>query len=348
MKYQKKVLAEINKCYAIAMFKGNDQDSFLIGTEKEGFCSRFDLEGNLIETIQEWPGGVMTMIQVPWRNDQFLSTQEFYSPNCGGDNARIVVCTKQADGGWKTNVLCDLPYVHRFGLLRSPTGQYYILACTIKSACKYKEDWHSPGKIYAAPLPNDLCRFHKNNQLQMEMLCDNQLKNHGYYTAENMEYALISTQNGVFKYVPPDKIGENWTVTCLLEEPVSDITQVDFDGDGKLELLTMSPFHGQDLKIYHLDENGQYTQVYQCPKPLPFLHAVWSGNFNGTKCAIIGHRKGDRDLFRIYYQKNRYVIETIDHDCGPANVWVYSHAGKERIIATNRETNEVALYTAES
>ncbi|HBC27416.1 MAG TPA: hypothetical protein DC013_08395, partial [Ruminococcaceae bacterium] len=159
MVYHKKVLASMNKCYAIAMFQDGNAGSFLIGTEKEGPCRRFALDGTPMETVWEGPGGVMTMVQVPGREDQFLSTQEFYSPNCGGDNARIVTCTRQPDGAWQVKTLCDLPYVHRFGLIRAKDGRFWLLACTIKSACEYKEDWRFPGKVFAAPLPENLDAF---------------------------------------------------------------------------------------------------------------------------------------------------------------------------------------------
>ena len=34
----------------------------------------------------------------------------------------------------------------------------------------------------------------------------------------------------------------------------------------------------------------------------------------------------------------------IDHDRGPANCWVSTDGDTTRIIAANRETDEVALY----
>ena len=36
----------------------------------------------------------------------------------------------------------------------------------------------------------------------------------------------------------------------LLETPASDATLIDFDGDGKDELLVLSPFHGDTVLIY--------------------------------------------------------------------------------------------------
>ncbi|MCI1966486.1 MAG: VCBS repeat-containing protein, partial [Oscillospiraceae bacterium] len=321
-----------------------------IGTEKEGPCRRFALDGSPMETVWEGPGGVMTMVQVPGRKDQFLATQEFYSPNCGGDDARIVTCTKQSDGTWQVKTLCDLPYVHRFGLIRAKDGRYWLLACTIKSACEYKEDWRSPGKIFAACLPENLDSYDKDHQLSVKILRENQLKNHGYYTAPDKSYALVSTDEGVFRFEPPVKPEAEWEIRRILQKPVSDICQADFDGDGKPELLTLSPFHGEEISIFRLDDAGVYQPAFQFAQQFPFLHAIWSGSLNGTPCALVGHRKGERNLLRVYYnnETQQYEIETVDHDRGPTNVWVYSYEGKDRIISANRETDEVALYTVEA
>jgi hypothetical protein len=349
MKVTKKTIAKMSLCYAVTMFSGSDRESFLVATEKAGPCVRFALDGTPIETVWEGPGGVMTMVQVPGRGNQFLSTQEFYSPNCGGDDARIVSCTRRADGTWNVEILCDLPYVHRFGLLKAPGGRCWLLACTIKSACEYKEDWRSPGKIYAALLPEKPEEFNKDHQLRLTVLMDKQYKNHGFSMAPDKNYALISTEEGVFRFTPPEKPDGEWGIHRLLEKPVSDITELDFDGDGKPELLTLSPFHGDKLAVFHLNESGDYEPDYQFPMEFPFLHAIWSGELNGEPCAVIGHRKGERDLLRVYYDRltKEYRLERLDHDCGPANVLAYSDGGREFIVAANRETNEVALYSVE-
>lgn len=349
MAYRKKILASMEKCYAITMFDDGRTGSFLMATEKQGPCRRFALDGSPMETVWEGPGGIMTMTQVPGRGDQILATHEFYSPNCGGDSARIVTCTRQEDGGWVVKTLCDLPYVHRFGLLRAKDGRLWLLACTVKSACEYKEDWRFPGKVFGALLPENLDSFDRDHQLPLQLLRENQLKNHGYYTAPGKNYALVSTDEGVFRYTPPAHPGAEWEIRQLLHKAVSDMTEVDFDRDGTPELLTFSPFHGDELAIFRQDGAGVYQPVFRYPKPLPFLHAIWGGTLNGSPCALVGHRKGDRDLLRVYYDcaEKKYAAETVDHGCGPANVWVYSYEGKDHIIAANRETDEAAFYTAE-
>ncbi|OUO45997.1 hypothetical protein B5F79_08605 [Olsenella sp. An285] len=342
MQYSKKVIASMPKAYAIGMFEGEDARSFVIGVEKDGPIRRFALDGTPMETVTEGPGGVMTITQVPGRKDQLLATSEFFSPNYGGDTAGIVSYTRAADGTWSTHRICDLPYVHRFGVLVGADGQLWLIACTIKGACrKIKNDWLTPGAVYVAKLGDSL----ETETVELTELSGCQLQNHGFWTNEDHTLALVSTAAGVFRYVPPATADGEWSVSCLIVQPTSDICVADFDGDGKDEILTLSAFHGDTLSVWHEgDTEDTYKKVWEDPEKRDFLHAIWSGTIAGEPCAVIGNRKAGRDLFRVHFADGTYQLEMIDHDRGPANCWVFTDGDATRIIAANRETDEVALY----
>lgn len=350
MLYKKHVVADDMKlCYAISNFN----DGFVIGCEKEGPIRRFAEDGTYVETVAEGPGGVMTLLQVPGRDDQLMATWKFFSPNFGGDEAKIVSYTREADGTWIERTVCDLPYVHRFGLLKGADGTTWLIACSIKGACReVKEDWWQPGAVYAAPLPERLEDFDDEHQLKLQMIANAQEQNHGFYVAEDASYALIGTAAGAFKYVPPatkDGIWSDWNIKCLIVNPTSDMCAVDLDGDGKLEIVTISRFHGNQLSVWHEDAEfeGRYSLQWEDPEKRGFLHAIWSGELAGEASAVLGNRRDGRDLFRLYWdEKNAtYALEFIDHDRGPTNTQVFTGSdGLDHIIAANRETNEVALY----
>ena len=342
MQYSKKVIASMPKAYAIGMFEGEDARSFVIGVEKDGPIRRFALDGTPMETVTEGPGGVMTITQVPGRKDQLLATSEFFSPNYGSDTAGIVSYTRAADGTWSTHRICDLPYVHRFGVLVGADGQLWLIACTIKGACrKIKNDWLTPGAVYVAKLGDSL----ETETVELTELSGCQLQNHGFWTNEDHTLALVSTAAGVFRYVPPATADGEWSVSCLIVQPTSDICVADFDGDGKDEILTLSAFHGDALSVWHEgDTEDTYKKVWEDPEKRDFLHAIWSGTIAGEPCAVIGNRKAGRDLFRVHFADGTYQLEMIDHDRGPANCWVFTDGYATRIIAANRETDEVALY----
>lgn len=346
MKAEKKILENLTKCYSIAPLHFQGTGHFLVAAEKEDRCLLFDTDGNLEDTIWYGPGGTMSMVSVPGTDGQFLATHKFYSPN-DSKEAKIVIVTPRGKGDWEVRTLADLPHVHRFDILER-NGVRYLLACTLKSGHQYKEDWSSPGKVYAAVLPGDLSAFDENHQLELTVIKDDMLRNHGYYRMREggLETALICSESGVYWFAPPESPEKEWEITRLLDTPASDSVLVDFDEDGELELAVLSPFHGDQLTIYKKRENG-YEKAYDHEEPLEFLHAIYGGEFCGRKALVIGHRKGGRNLLAFTWNKKteQYECEILDKDCGPTNVYHYIKDGKDIIISANREIDEIAMYT---
>ncbi len=340
---EKKKIAELDKCYCVAKLHYNNKDHILVAAEKVDKCLMFDLDGNIEQTVWDGPGGVMTMEQVPNTNGQFLSTQKFYSPNDSLD-AKIIVATPNDKGIFEINVLTNLPFVHRFGIF-TRGGVNYLLACALKSGHEHKDDWRFDGKVFVAELPSDLTSFNENNCLKMEVLLEGLHKNHGFSKVENegVISALVGTESGVYEITPPAKSGDAWTTTKILEDGVSDMIAIDFDGDGEKELMTYSLFHGDQVSIYK-KKNGSYEKVYDFTEKFEFLHALGTIKYEGKNVGIVGHRSGERNLFMVSYNNGTYSHEVIDRDCGPANVLAYNHNNKEHIVSANRETNEIALY----
>lgn len=337
-------MAELEKCYSVAPLYYQGKQHILVAAEKKNRCILFDASGKEKTTVWEGPGGVMSMVQVPGTDGQFLATHKFYSPN-DSKEAKIVIATPDGSGNWNIRTLVDLPFVHRFDILSS-NGENYLIACTLKSGHEYKDDWSSPGKVYAAKLPDDLSDFNDKHQLKLEVIKDGMLKNHGYYRIVETEKtsALVCSDNGVFRFYPPESPTDKWKETKLLDQPTSDAVLADLDGDGKMELIVMSPFHGDEISIYK-EAEGKYVKVFQYPEKAEFLHAIWSGTLGGKKVVIIGHRKGARRLFALLWTDGHYTFKTIDDDCGPANAYGYNCDDKDILIATNREIDQIAMYT---
>lgn len=347
MKVNKKVISNLTKCYSIAPLTYNGSGHILVAAEKEDPCYLFNLDGDQEDTVWEGPGGVMSMVQVPGSDGVFLATHKFYSPN-DSKEAKIVIASPSGKGNWEIRTLVGLAHVHRFDIV-TRDGVNYLIACALKSGHEYKDDWSMPGKVYAAVLPDDLSVFDEEHPLELTVIREGMLKNHGYYkiTEDGVPACIISCEEGVYRFTPPAKKDGEWEIEELLDVLASDAVLVDLDGDGEKELILITPFHGSSICIYKM-ENGAYQNVYTYDKA-EFAHAIYGGTLLGKPAVIIGHRKGDRDLLLFTWDQTakQYVVTVLDHDCGPANVFKYEKDGQEVLISTNRETDEVAMYTFE-
>lgn len=346
MKVNKSVISNLTKCYSIAPLKYQGKDHFLVAAEKVDRCLLFDMDGNQVDTVWSEPGGVMSMVQVPGSDGQFLATHKFYSPN-DSKEAKIVIVTPKGKGNWEVRTLVNLPFVHRFDIINRD-GVNYLIACALKSGHEYKDDWSMPGKVYAAVLPEDLSGFGEDDQLELTVIKENMLKNHGYYRVEEngVQTSVISSDNGVFQFVPPEEAGTEWSITQLLDTPASDAVLVDFDGDGEKELAVLAPFHGESISIYKKTD-GKFQKVYEYEKPAEFTHAIYGGNLCGEPALVVGHRKAERNLIAFTYNQaaGKYETQILDEDCGPANVFHFENQGVDYLVSANREIDEVALYT---
>lgn len=333
----------LDKCYAIARIIYMEKPHIVIAAEKEGSCLLFTEQGQFVETIWQGPSGTMSIVPLNNRDGAFLATKNMFSPNDA--NKACIVSVQPAKKGWHSKTIAEVPYAHRFDVLVSQNKRYLVCA-TIKKACEYKEDWRYPGQYLAYELPEDLSG---ELNLKPQLIMDGLLKNHGYIrrTDTQSDYSVISSETGVFEIHPPVKGENDWAVTQLINEPTSDMAFADFDGDGQEEMITLSPFHGDTVKVFKR-KNGQWTCIYEHPEKLPFVHSIWAGKIKDKYVAVIGHRKGDsRDLYAFFYEDGTYKADILDKDCGSTNVLVYSVGAQDYLVSANREINEIAFYKLE-
>lgn len=346
MKVNKKIISNITKCYAISPLRFKEKEHVLVSAERIGRCILFDMDGNEIDTVWSDRGGVMTMGQVPGSDGQFLAIHQFFSPN-ESKEAKIVIVTPVAKGNWEIRTLVELPFVHRFDIVNR-NGINYLIACALKSG--HEENWSMPGRVFAAVLPKDLSNYNENNQLELKVIKEGLLKNHGYYhlKEDGLNKSIISADNGVFVFTPPEAADGEWEIKQLIDSPASDAVLLDLNEDGEKELLVLSPFHGDTITIYKKNAE-KYVKVYESDPPVPFLHAIYAGIICGKPSVVIGHREGNKNLMVYTYnqEEKKYQAEVIDQNCGPANVCYFKKDGKDVILSTNREIDEVAMYTLE-
>lgn len=186
---------------------------------------------------------------------------------------------------------------------------------------------------------------------EIKVLKEGLLKNHGYCKAEvdGVLRSYVAANEGVFECTPPESAEGTWEIKQVLDEASSDMAFADFDNDGELEMLTISPFHGEKISIFK-KQDGKFKKVYTYEKDAEFAHGIWGGEIAGTQGVLIGHRKGERNLlfFRCTDpEKLTFTADLLDSDVGPANVLHYTNDGEDYILSANREIDEIALYKVE-
>ncbi len=341
MKFEKKVIGNLEKCYSVSSLCVNGIDRLLVAAEKHAPCLLFDTNGSLLETVWTEPGGVMSLVPISSNAGLFMATHQFYSPNDSG-NAKLVAARRET-AGWKVTDVASMPFVHRFDVL-SCNGTKYIIACTLKSNHLYKNDWSSPGKVYASVLPQG----YAGEPLEFHIIHENMGHNHGYsrFTENGCESGIVSCDQGVFRFIPPEQTTGQWGIEKLIDMPCSDAVLVDLDNDGTPEIVSISPFHGDTLTIWKWSGEN-YEKAYTHPEKMPFLHAICAGSLLNTKVVLIGNRESKRELLAFQYdsKSKTYLFDVVDEGAGPANCIIFQADGGDRILAANRESNEIAIYT---
>lgn len=342
MKFTKKRLDEIERCYCTAHIRVDGKVYALFASEQvDGACFAYtgpDLSQK--ETVWEKAGGTMSIVEIPGTNGQFLGVQNFF-PGFQAQNAKLVWGKRDPVKGWQVQDFIALPYVHRFDLF-SAAGINYLVAATLCGSKKDREDWSDPGKVYVGVLPEA-----PEKGIQLTPLLEGLVKNHGYWrgTLDGQDCGFITCDSGVYAVIPPQTPGGDWETKRLLDVAVSDVAIYDLDGDGEDEIITIEPFHGDQVKIYHKTGDG-YRVVYTYPGEYKFAHALWAGKLRGIPAVVLGIRRLQAELAIIRFSPERgsYVATIIDQGCGPSNVDVIRQEERDLILCANNSVHEAAVY----
>lgn len=348
MKFRKQVLDKLNKCYQMANIEYNGEHHIVVAAEKQDECFLYNHNLEKKATIWQEPGGTMSIIPLENENGAFLATQKFHSPNDSMEARIVYVKPIDENYNFSVKIIAQVPFAHRFDVLKGQDGTKYILVCALKSGHEYKDDWSKPGKTYFIELPENLDNCEVLREEDFTIIQENMLKNHGYYKhIENgVEKAIVSCDSGVYLYTPPKLKGEKWNIEKLISDASSDATLIDLDNDGIDELVSISPFHGHKLRIYKKNQK-EFELVKEFSEDITFLHAIWSGKLNNENVCVLGNRRDEMITFVLRYLDGQYIYEIIDKGYGAANINYFVKDGEEYLIAANRETDEIALYILE-
>ena len=340
MKYEKRVLAPLDRAYSTNNINLNDREYILYASEanvaKPGDAYAFPLD-DLEDKKVVWNdvGGCMSMLSHPYKSNSFVAIQEFYLKETPS-RSKLVEVTLNDDGSWSRRDLIKLPFLHRFGFIKSQ-DEVYIICCTIAKDKQNKDDWSKPGEVWAGVFPKE-----DGKEIELSLLSSGYFRNHGmnFNKIDGNDVIFISSDEGVYKIYHDNKI----VITKIMDGAVGDIAFSDIDGDGRLEMLTIEPFHGSAIKLYHLDENGKYKCIWQYENKIDFAHALAGDKLCGHNCFVAGIRREDAECIVIYMQDGQVVYDVVDQGGGPANLCVIHYNDKEYISCSNHTAGECVIY----
>jgi hypothetical protein len=342
MKIEKKVMAELPRCYATACFDIDGEPTILFATEGEGACFAFSgPDFGDKRSVWEGPGGTMSIVPIPGTRGEFLAVQKFFKL-FQWDEAVIVWVKPQPGGGFAQRQILHLPYIHRFDLFKVG-DRIHFLGCTLAESKETRDDWTKPGKIYVGELDPDW-----EKPLETRIFRDGLFRNHGYSrsTWKGREAGLVTSDEGAFALIPPSGADEDWSIDRFMDWPISDIAGCDIDGDGELEYATIEPWHGDRFRVYK-KSGGAFRRVFEHPEVAEFYHVVAPARLRGESVFIGGCRRGSQQLFYVRASSREpLVLEAvaIEGGVGPSNAAVLNEADRDLIISANREKGEAALY----
>ena len=339
MKIEKEIIDRLDHCYACANIVINGKNHYLAASEERNACHIIEEETGRVASVWDDTGGTMSIVPLPGRNGEFLASQRFY-PGFQAEEA-AVVWARLNDQGWQVKTLFNLPYIHRFDVLASDNGKKYFIGCTLCETKKSAEDWSSGGHVMAGELPENL-----EEPFELKSILSGLVHNHGYYRtkADGLDACIVTCDSGAYRVMPPGRSGDGWSVRQILPWAISDLAMIDMDGDGKDEIVTIEPFHGNSFHIYK-EAGNSYEKVYEYPGRMAFGHVVWGGMLAGVPTVLGGFRGLSKSLFHIQYIDGVYRTTTIDEGVGPCNIFVVRHETKDMVIAANGAVNEIARYT---
>lgn len=341
MSIKKIVLDEMYRAYSTGSTTIDGKLYLIVASEAiDGSCYAYSgKDFSEKKVVWEKAGGTMSIVEIPGSNGEFLAVQEFF-PGFNGLTSKVVH-VKMIDGEFVVTDFINLPYLHRFDLIEV-NGITHFIGATLCTSKTDREDWSNPGKIYVGILPKDLSKG-----MDLSIIYENLTHNHGYYqsTYKDQKCGYVTSDEGVFACVAPKDASSNWEITKLIDKAVSDVALVDIDNDGKLEILSIEPFHGKDIYIYH-EVDGQYKETYHMDRELEFAHAICGTTIKGQNAFVCGIRRLNKELFYLTFnkEKNDYDLTIIDEGCGPANIVVINQADQDIILASNNTIHQAAVY----
>ncbi len=336
MKPVKRVLAKLNAPYAVGALRLGGRQCVVAGTEDHGPILLAAAPYTQATAIVPGPGGCMALASDPQEPGELFAIMGCFPGYRFQTGA--VHHIRQGPGGWASTKILDLPFAHRIDFV-ARAGRRFLIAAALARDKSDPNDWSQPGSLYACAVPSD-----RKGTWQPVPVLEGIHRNHGLLVAplKGKRTVLVSGAEGLFA-LDLDKPGSAWDFSKIIDREISEVAVLDLDGDGRDELATIEPFHGDRLCVYRPDA-GTWRLAWDTG--LEFGHGLLAGMLGGVASVLVSNRAGSRDLLLFQFPRGLEAPErsVIDAGAGAANALILRDASGESIVSANQAAGEIALY----
>jgi len=364
-------LADLETGYAISTVTINRRPHVIAAPEGKGPFVLFSPPDWKPTILTDGPGGVMSIVGLPRHESAFAAITSCYpiyhfeggkvsilqpgktnveeqvqpQPKDQGAGSRTTGNQGKAPMLWSSIKGFDLPFGHRLETINIG-GDAYLVAATLASAKENADDWSRSGTVYMVRIPEQL-----DSIWERIPILDGITKNHGLHHAsfDGRDTLFVGGSQGLIALSIPSKPDGIWERQTILAREVSEVYAADLDEDGQQELVTIEPFHGNQLSVYKRSGDridGSWHRLFEAD--LSFGHGLWAGSLGGEPAVMAGSRSGEMDLSVFSIQSLVPFVaqrSIIDQGAGPTQTVVLHEDGQDLIFSVNQAKSEVAMYT---
>ena len=259
------------------------------------------------------------------------------------------------DGGeWKSHWIAEIPYIHRLiSVDFQGTGEYALIVASIRGPVGDLDDWSASGVLWLYEYPNDPYGTWKHFTID-----DNLHLNHGLSVCDvdddGRQDILIGARDGLIWFEPPaESLTDPWSKWVISDLESSETWAADIDGDGINEILSIEPWHGNELVYYKCEgdiRRGPWKRGL-IDASLNRGHSIQALDVDGDgQVELISGYNGEGTELNIYratnIAENEWKKENIDKGLGIGQMEILdiNKNGKLDIVATGISTGNVRLY----